>query len=492
MREENVIEQINYHLPIARAAFLQKNEDEERRQLEIILGLFESLPYSVRLNTQDFLYSVFRNMGRFHFTSNKFQEAVKFIHKAQSLQEYKNELFDNAFSMKSLLMHSYVMLFLENPASQDNLNEAKKILCELKSTVPLLSDLGYLEELNRREEILNAVIANDIFTVISFEIPFPIIYSEQSISFLYKGTKCSLSLEIVKSLYNYFQSEGVGFFEIVEDKFGLANRTKVQISINNYLHPEEIVHLNTLSESNKISKALATGINVLNYFIEHFRVATNEYWIETINHKMLSKFNFYIRAGVHDIRNVIWTDDSIYRSHSSLPWKSEVTQSILNRSLQFESIPLWKSLLLDAKDYLLRNRSRESLISLNSAFENFIAIFAEQHLLKHLGKEEVDNFLKGIPNYSDFYLKDFVRLSDFENAIKQGLIFNHPPTTYQILKKCNSLASIGISNTKMQKLISKIRANRNEIVHGRSARENQDKITRDAIQSFEELVEILS
>lgn len=200
---------------------------------------------------------------------------------------------------------------------------------------------------------------------------------------------------------------------------------------------------------------------------------------------MVSKFDFCITAGSHNIRTVVWTDSSVYRSHPTMPWIDSEKQAYLATKLLSNTIPIWEHLILDAKDYLLRDRSRESLISLNSAFENFISIYCKNHLMKTMSQEEADDYIMGKPMYKDFFLMNYLSEEAYNAALQNGDITNFPPTTYQILKRCNSSSSLGISNSKLQKLISKIRANRNDIVHGREISPNQVKIAREAIEAFE-------
>lgn len=277
MKDQNLIELINQHMAFVKEAYLSKNENLEHQHLEKVFEIYERLSYKTKISYQEYLYVPLRNMGRFYFTSNNYNKSVEFITRAQSLKEYNNDLFDNKFRMQSLLLHSFTMLYLENSDDNSFLDKANLIIKTMRETEHLLSDKEYLQEFNKREEIYHFVMNGEVYTSINLELPFPLVISEKEIEFEYLGTACFLHCEIVKSLYNYFQTQGNGFFEIVEDKYGLANRSKITIKINKYIHPDTLVRLDTLAESNNIYLALATSINILNYFIERFRIVTEQY-----------------------------------------------------------------------------------------------------------------------------------------------------------------------------------------------------------------------
>ena len=74
---------------------------------------------------------------------------------------------------------------------------------------------------------------------------------------------------------------------------------------------------------------------------------------------MITKHNILIKAGNQIIRNIPFTDStSIFRYSPSIPWITEELKSLLIENLNKDELPLWMTLLLDSKDYLLRGKKR--------------------------------------------------------------------------------------------------------------------------------------
>ncbi|MGE8021533.1 hypothetical protein ACQKOM_21955 [Peribacillus frigoritolerans] len=490
MQEHTMIQEIHQYFEKAQLATIRDDENTERDSLQKAFELFEKLPRKTRTNLEIELYTPIRNMGRFLFTANQYEDSIKYIDRALSHPHCQSELDDNKINMKLLKCHSNLMLFLEKQSIQ-YLDKATDLLHNIRKEIHTVKNPSLLQDFYVKQEIHSAILQNQIWTIIDLELPSPIIVSETPFSFLYNEIKVELMIEIVNSPFALFEPNGGGFLEIVEDKYGLANRSKVRLLINKYLHPDIRVKLDTLSESNQVSLVVSECIKILNFFIERFRVTTDQYWIETISHKMFSKHSILIKAGNQEIKNVVFTDStSVFQFSPSIPWITEEIKSTLIENLNENELPLWKTLLLDSKDYLLRGKNREAIVSVNSAVENFLLTETKVHLAKGMSEEEIIAFLKGEPNYNNFFLKEFINEETFNIAVQNGVITNHPPSTFGIIKKCNDISPLSISKRQQLKLISKIRCKRNDIVHGKENLGISSKEVKQSIESFEELVNI--
>ncbi|MBK5503543.1 hypothetical protein [Bacillus sp. TH12] len=490
MSRKALVTESNQYLEQAHLARRQQDENTERESLQKFFELFEKLLPKDRIHMEENLYYPYRNIARFLANSNEFADCIKYINRATAHSKYSNELLDNKVNMKLLQSRSYLMLYLQDGAS-NHLKTAKELIDSISVDIDKVINASLLNDFSNLQEIYSAIVQNNVWTTINLELPFPIIASERPISFIYKETQITLQIEVIDSPYKMLNVEGTGFIEIIEDKYGLANRSKVSLSINKYLHPDLDINLVGISETNQISEVIAECIEVLNFFIERFRVTTGKYWIETISHKMLSQHSVVIKAGNQTIRNIPLADStSYYKFSPNIPWITKDKETSLIENLSKIELPLWKSLLLDSKDYFLRGKHKEAIVSINSAFENFLAIEVKNHLAKGMSTDEITTFLNGKPIFENFFLNKFISEEKFNEAIQEGIINNMPPTTFAIMKKCNHISPLGISNSQLQKLVSKIRSKRNDVVHGKEDVIVSTKNVKDAIESLEKLISL--
>jgi len=116
--------------------------------------------------------------------------------------------------------------------------------------------------------------------VIWFEIPTPLPIQENTpIKFKIDNVDYILKIEIIKNPSAVIQSPD-GVVELVEDKFGLVNRSKIHLTIFKYIDLDERVELKTFSTKKLHFKILLDALDALNYFIERYRIITGNYGLK--------------------------------------------------------------------------------------------------------------------------------------------------------------------------------------------------------------------
>ena len=153
---------------------------------------------------------------------------------------------------------------------------------------------------------------------------------------------------------------------------------------------------------------------------------------------------------------------------------------------------IWRIAVNYAKNYYLIKDYKNAIIMINIALENFSYKFARDKLVEYMSDSEIEEFFNGKVKYEDYFLKDYIEKEDFEEAKKNGIIKDNPPTIYKIYTECYKYEKFKISKSKLNKKISLIKDQRNEIVHGKKISKNLRYVAENAIEEFEELVKELN
>jgi len=367
--------------------------------------------------------------------------------------------------------------------------DAKDLNSQLLTEIDGIEQNSLKDEINSNKLFLDSINYNDeVKTIIEFEIPSPLpIRDNNPIKFEFNGIKHILNIEIVENPSSNIKGSGI---PIIEDKYGLVKRSKINLTICKYIDSDERVEIKTFSDKKYTFKVLLEAINALNYFIERYKIVTRNYWVETVFFKMIPKFTYEVKLGNQRFGNLIGIYDHDFCISSRIPYLKDAAVSRLNNYLEIKEIPLWKSLLLDAKDYLLRRDYREAIYAINGAFENFLMIKAREKLERSWSTNEVTEYLEGIPFYEYHDLKNYMTEESFHKAVLDKKIRSYVPPTGKIIKKCNQMAPSSISHNRLKRLVYKIRMKRNEVMHGTEIDEDLEKIAFTAIKSFEEFVKV--
>lgn len=489
------------HINIGEIAELTKKCEEANENGDLVSQIFylknifskmEDLSSEMKSEVNEVVFMLIFQIVSLLFNNYQFQEVI------DCLEEAKNRLdYGNIETIKKCFFNKYLScskLFLGlNNESKSSIFEAKELNEKLIENAGKITSGELKKSVLDDKKIIDAWENDTIKTVIEFEIPFPLIVRDEPLEFEYEGTKHIIEIELIESPLSPIPTSGGAYAEIVEDKYGLATRSNIKLTLFKYINPHEIVELNILAQDRRVSRALLEAIKVMNFFIERYKLTTNNYWLENIFHKMISDYKCTVTAGNFKIHSVMTLKSQLMKltfGESEIPWLSPEELGKLRDNLEKDRLGLWNSLLLDAKDYLLRRNYREAIYAINGAFENFLMLKAREILSKDWGNENAEEYLDGIPNYNYHNLSGYMNEESFNKAIEDKKIGKVIPPTGQILKEVYNVHKLPISRTKLDKLVKKIRKNRNEVMHGVNLNEDLEIITFEAIKSFEDFIKL--
>jgi hypothetical protein len=490
LNDQELIKQIEDLRTKATIAENSGNENDQRIHLEQMFILYGQLSPQSKKTMQNSLYISHRDLGRLYFILNKCEEAISHLEKAKKLPEYQNEESLIKFLMDHFIVSSRIKMYLKTD-SKLYLKNVRDLNNSLLNKVDKIESQDLKNEINYNKSLLQGIDrGGKIKTEIWFEIPPALPLQEDSpITFKFNGVDHILEVEIIKNPSAFIESQG-SYVEIVEDKYGLINRSKIKLTIFKYIDPDERVEIKTFSEKKAQFKILLEPLNALNYFIEHYRITTGNYWIEPVFYKMIRNFTFenmFENQEYHVQRSIM---DHLTRVSHNIPWLKDVEVYDLKESLDKKENQLWEVLLLDAKDYLLKRSYREAIYAINGAFENYFMLKAQDMLSKAWGKENAMEYLKGKPVYEYHKLKSYMDEETFNRAVKESKITSYVPSTYQILKECHTIYPFAITRKELNELVNKIRKNRNEVMHGVKINDDLETVAFEAIKSFEDFVKL--
>ncbi len=456
-----------------------------------ILDLYNKLSSQNKKTNGNVLYITCRNLGRLYFFLTEYEKVLYYLEKAKTLPEYENEEFMTKIVMDHFIVRSKLRLYLKSN-SQSWLKNVRSLNNSLLNKADKIQQQQFKDAINHDNllfDFINENINNnDIKTIIEFEIPSPLPIQENSpIKFKFNGLEHVLNIEIIENPASNIKGTGI---PLIEDKYGLVKRSKINLTIPKYIDHDEHVEIKTFSGKKFTFKALLEAIDALNYFIEHYKIITGNYWVETVFFKMITKFVYEVKIGDQRFGNLIGIYDHDFFISSRIPYLNDAEIARLKNYLKIEEIPLWEILLLDAKDYLLRRDYRETIYTINGAFENYLMLKAREKLSKSWGQRNAIEYLEGKPIYEYHNLNKYISEENFNRAVKNKKIDNNIPPTGQILKECYKVDTLTISRTKLDKLVKKIRKRRNEVIHGVEIKDDLETIAFEAIESFEDFVKL--
>ena len=476
---------------LKKVEYAKENGDKvsQTDYLKNIFSKVEDMSSDLKTEMDKILYFQRLELSHLLINNSEYKEALNHLEKARVIPEYENlDEYDKCIVNRNI---SYTKLMIGlDESSKSLILESKGITNKLKQNSAIESSETLKQSVSNDLKIVDAWENGLIKTIIEFEIPFPLIITDEPIEFDFEGIKHVIEIELINSPLSSINSSGGFFAEIVEDKFGIAIRTKIRLTFFKYINPKKMLELNILSEDKRVSSIELETIKVMNHFIERYRVVSQKYWIENIFHKMITTRSIKIDAGSYNIHDSIILNNQLVQIQTGTPWITKENLDELEGLLKKEKLDLWRSLLLDAKDYLFRRNYRESIYSINGALENFLYQKTRERLQNVLTEREIEDFLEGKPNFNEFYLKDYICEDDFNKALSSNVIANFPPTVFQILNKCHDLVPFAISKRKLKSLVYKIKKRRNDIIHGRDINGDLENDAVNAIKSFEKIIEL--
>ncbi|WP_106460389.1 hypothetical protein [Anaerococcus sp. Marseille-P3915] len=454
------------------------------------------------LNTH--IYLVVRDLLSVCYSQNNYSPIYDIYKIICDLPYFKDESNSNKFIIRNIVIKSLLIKYLETERS-DLFQIAKKLIQEnkiIKDEVFFdFINLSYFDALknelnnfNMNIDFITSIQNNNIWTEITFILPFPLKLSE--IQYKYKIDKLNVTVST-----ELFQSENKdklniksnsGALEMKYDKYGLVTNTEVKICVNKYMSIDKQVNIFQTDEKYQISELLHEAIFILNKIIDSRRIIGDNFWLNNINMFMIKSVSARIFTPKYEIRNIPFYSGHSYQLSDSYKYNSKGEMIEINNNINLlNNKLLWKLALADSKSYLLINRLEESIIQLNISLENFFNTVVSELLKKYMDNTDYNNFINGVIDYSKSELESIIEYDQFVSLKTKNIIKELKPSIFQYIKYYYKYVPennrIDCSKTQIISSVKKIRKYRNDIVHGNNFEPITTEHVSEAINEFENL-----
>ena len=454
-------------------------------------SLYEKLDYIEKRKVIVDIYIIYRELGALYYSTNsEYESAEIFFEKSLCMKKEKNDIdaLKNECITKQMLSKVKMMIYL-NSLDEKKLVQAKEHIEFLYKNYDENWDEQFKKLVNEVFEIYDKILKNDIKSIVTFKIPYHLLIGDnEEIKFKYNEIECSIKSETIRSVESGFiQGENL-FTE--KDKYGIINNSIITLKIGKYINIWDLIEVNKAIGT--VRNPLKEAIDIYNYFLKNYIVATNKYWLPEINENMIINTQTVVYVGEIEVHNVPLSMNLTLSSTGNNELKLVDTDiEKIKEEIENPSMEIWKLSLNNAKDYYLIKDYKNAIIMINIAFENFTFAFAKEKLKKHMTKEELECFLSGRVLYKDYFLKDYITEENFNKAKQKDIIKDNPPTIYKIFNECYKYEELPLSKSQLNKKIFKIKDQRNEIVHGIKISKDLRYVAEKSINEFENLVELL-
>ncbi|BDZ67938.1 hypothetical protein [Methanobacterium ferruginis] len=295
MNDQKLILEINTLLKKTLEAGKLHDHENQCKYLEKMFNLYKYLSLKSKNQFKESIYFVHRDLGRLYFSSNQLEKSLYHLKEAKKLKEFNEEKFLNRCNLNRLIINANIKLGLKTN-SYSYLKDAKDLNSQLLTEIDGIEQNSLKDEINSNKLFLNSIDnSKTIKTIVEFEIPSPLpIQENKPIKFKFNGIEHILNIEIVENPSTNIKGSGI---PIIEDKYGLVKRSKINMTIFKYIDPKEQAKIKTFSDKKDISKILLEATNALNYFIERYKIVTGNYWVETIFFKMIPDIKYELELG---------------------------------------------------------------------------------------------------------------------------------------------------------------------------------------------------
>lgn len=470
----------------------KKNNYDERLKVSLeALKKYNSFPKTKKDYCKFEYYRINRQLGALYFeTNNQYEDSEKYFEYSLKMFTLDNKLDSetNICITKQMLAKVKLLLYLSSN-NACKLIDATNLLNDINNRIKEYNIINY--NLNQGITEVQQILANidNITTKVTFEIPYHLpLREDYNLKFDFEKNYYSINIKSKKSKYGDFIITDNANVYMEKDKYGLINNSIVSINIPSYINPNVQIKVN--KEVGNIFLPIVKAIEIYNYFLKNYIISTGKYWLSELNELMIFNFETTITAGNIIIKNIPLSIANGIKISTS---KEELNDSDLKRlqeQLQKSYINMWEVAYNNSKSELLIKNYKESIIWINIALENYAYSFVNKVLSKYISAEEIENFITGKQDYDNFYLKDFISLENYQNAIQRDIIQPFPPSTYVMFKKCFNYQTFKISYTQLRKLISTIKDCRNDIVHGKDIRKDLRIVAEKSLESFKKLLDV--
>lgn len=422
---------------------------------EIIID-YQKLKAKEKARIEQKMYVIYRGKFDTFFSAAQYSESISWLEKAKNHQRYNTDLLENKqkFLMKGI--KTYFVEFL-NTGNSVLVKKGCSLFEELEflGVNSILNDKIYKEVFALKKSIEQ----NNLITKVNLQLPLAMREA--------KGKPITVQFDDLIASVDYinFPTNNIGFEAngaVMKqyDKEGQITSTSWTIELNKYINCEQLIKVDSGYYISILDEIVCSIVNAV---VNNYRVVSEEYWIKNIYPFMITnKVITYLAEGI-TFREIPFLDNGTYK----MGFTDEKLE--FPTTIRAESLQLYDLLLLDSQSYLLSGNFRESILSLNSAFENYIYTVVCPLIVERSAGELNEYFYYKTPAYHEFHFKDYMDEESYQSALKQGLIKEEGISTFKIIKilyeYCEELASL-MSKKRMNKLINNIRKNRNDFIHG--------------------------
>lgn len=459
------------------------SEFKDNNLMEQILINYNNVDSDHKKEIEQYMYVVYRGKFDSLFLSNNYVESICWMNKVINHKRFRQELPDNLDHFLIKAVNSLLIVYLEKK-DQKLLTTAKKYFEKIKEGQP--KDDSLKEIYIKNTNIFNAIKENDFVTEISFTVPISIksILENIHISLPEYELEADVQITSLAVPNRLYQSNTILMRS--KDYDATYNVSKWVITMNRYIPFEEPSPVNDSS-----SEVQEIACKIVNKIISIYRGKTKEYWIKSIYPTMIQSHSIKYSAG-----SFVFRDIPFYDRGEMILSSKDLRVSLKKNGMLIDEPPLYKELFMDAQTYLLTQNLSSSILLLNMSFENFTySVVCKKIINLSQGTYSDGFYLKEQP-YEEYFLNDYLTKDQYEDAIRKEIIKPKGMSQYAIYKllhNYDSSVSDKISKTRLNKLISSIRNNRNEISHGNfdTTKLKYNDVSRQ-MQSFTELISIIN
>ncbi|MBU3228632.1 hypothetical protein [Clostridium algidicarnis] len=439
----------------------------------------------LRIKYKGALIDSYKFLSEVEYLEKNYESCLNHIKQLQLSEAYKNET-------DSTIMHATIRRFQCEvflgiyQESYEKIKTLKMELTEFGSVNRHKLEKNLMDDYDKIFDLARSFLNNSVKTIVNFKLPYKIdipeneevIYDFKSIRFNLKFKTIANQGQVPFEAYN-------GVLELDRDKYGVYSFSDLTLTFNKFFDATHCIDelLDLCSES-------------FNYFLDCYKSSTEYYWIDNLNIKQIQASNVMVISENYDdvISIPFYYAHGIKGASSPSYINKEKFNELKDKLIEGQEPPLWEMLYLNSKNNMFLEKHKEAVISINSAFENYLNIKSREILRSKMIEEEVEDYLQGEVSYATYFLKEFISEENFNKAVEEGTINSHSPSTFQIIKKCfefNDNNRITISKREINKLVNNIRKNRNDIIHGNlTLVKNIESDVKKSISSFEKFIKV--
>lgn len=439
----------------------------------------------LRIKYKGALIDAYKFLSEVEYLEKNYESCLDHIKQLQLSEAYKNE-------PDSTIMHATIRRFQCQvylgiyEESYEKVKTLKVELTEFGSANRHKLEKNLMDDYDKIFDLASSFLNNSVKTIVNFKLPYKIdipedeevIYDFKSIRFNLKFKTISNKGQVPIEAYN-------GVLELDRDKYGVYSVSDLTLTFNKFFDATHCMDelLNLCSES-------------FNYFLDYYKSSTEYYWVDNLNLKQIQVSNvMVVSENYNDIISIpFYYAHGIKVASNPSYINKEKLNKLKNKLIEEQKPPLWRILYLDSKNNMFIEKHKEAVISINSAFENYLNIKSREILRSKMTEKEVEDYLQGEVSYATYFLKEFISEENFNKAVEEGIINSNSPSTFQIIKKCfefNDNNRITVSKREINKLVNNIRKNRNDIIHGNlTLVKNIESDAKKSISSFENFIKI--